>query len=223
MTANRILLLGGLWLDASAWDGVVADLGNAVAVTLPGQGDGNTSATLDDQVAAVLAAVDAEPGPVVVAGHSGSCSLAWMAADARPEKVAKVVMIGGFPWADGQQYFPFIPPSDGAVRFPGWEAFEGPESADIDADTRAAFAAKAIPVPEGVTGATVRLGDDRRFDVPVVVICPEFSPEQARGWIDGGDMPELARAKHVELVDIDSGHWPMLTRPAALARILAKV
>ncbi|MBO3743124.1 alpha/beta fold hydrolase [Actinoplanes flavus] len=230
MTTNRILLLGGLWLDASAWDGVVAHLGradaarrDAVAVTLPGQGDGNTSATLDDQLAAVLAAVDAEPGPVVVVGHSGSCSLAWMTADARPEKVAKVVLIGGFPWADGQQYFPFIPPTDGAVRFPGWEAFEGPDSADIDEQTRAAFAAAAIPVPEGVTGATVRLSDDRRFDVPIVVVCPEFSREQARGWIDSGDAPEVARAKHVELVDIDSGHWPMLTRPAELARILAQV
>jgi pimeloyl-ACP methyl ester carboxylesterase len=34
-------------------------------------------------------------------------------------------------------------------------------------------------------------------------------------------VPELAKAKHVELVDIDSGHWPMVTRPAELARLLA--
>jgi hypothetical protein len=33
-----------------------------VLVTLPGQGDGNTSATLADQSAAVVAAVDAAAG-----------------------------------------------------------------------------------------------------------------------------------------------------------------
>jgi pimeloyl-ACP methyl ester carboxylesterase len=36
-------------------------------------------------------------------------------------------------------------------------------------------------------------------------------------------VPELAPAKHVDFVDIDSGHWPMITQPAELARILAAV
>jgi len=67
----------------------------------------------------------------------------------------------------------------------------------------------------------VRPTDERRFDVPVVVVCPEFTPAQAREWIAAGDVPELARAKHVEFVDLDSGHWPMLSRPAELARVLA--
>ena len=53
-----ILLIGGLWLDASAWDEVVPALEGLghrpVPLTLPGQGDGAASATLDDQVAAVL-------------------------------------------------------------------------------------------------------------------------------------------------------------------------
>jgi pimeloyl-ACP methyl ester carboxylesterase len=55
----------------------------------------------------------------------------------------------------------------------------------------------------------------------VLVVCPEFTPDQAKAWIAGGETPELARAKHVDLVDIDSGHWPMFTRPAELARLLA--
>jgi pimeloyl-ACP methyl ester carboxylesterase len=67
----------------------------------------------------------------------------------------------------------------------------------------------------------VRLTDERRYDVPVVAVCPEFSPAQAREWIDDGDVPELAKAKHLDLVDLDSGHWPMFTRPAELARLLA--
>ena len=39
--------------------------------------------------------------------------------------------------------------------------------------------------------------------------------------LDAGDLPELAKARKVDLVDIDSGHWPMLSRPVELARILA--
>ena len=41
--------------------------------------------------------------------------------------------------------------------------------------------------------------------------------------IGAGDVPGLARAKHVEYVDIDSGHWPMFSQPAELARLIASV
>ncbi|GHJ48332.1 esterase [Catellatospora sp. TT07R-123] len=220
-----ILLIAGLWLDGSAWDDVVpalTGLGHRpVPVTLPGQGDGTSSATLGDQVAAVVAAVDAASGPCLVVGHSAACSLAWLAADARPERVAKAALIGGFPNGDGQPYAPFFEVVDGVMPFPGWEPFEGPDAVDLDAQTRAAIAAAAVPVPEGVAKGLVRLADPRRFDVPVVVICPEFTPAQAQEWIAAGDVPELAQAKHVEFVDIDSGHWPMFTRPAELAAMLA--
>ncbi len=218
------MLIGGLWLDASAWDAVVAEIGgrghDAVPVALPGQGDGNTSATLADQVAAVLAAADAAPGPVVLVGHSAAGTLAWLAADARPDKVAKVVLIGGWPSPEGDKYADFFPPENGVMAFPGWAPFEGPDAADLDEAARRAFAARAVPVPEGVSRAVVHYTDERRYDIPVVLVCPEFTPAQAREWVDAGDLPELARIKQLDLVDIDSGHWPMLTKPAELARVL---
>ena len=68
----------------------------------------------------------------------------------------------------------------------------------------------------------IRLADQRRYDVPVVLVCPEFSPGQAKEWIDQGEIPELAKAKSVSFIDIDSGHWPMITAPAELARILSR-
>lgn len=226
MTTDQIVLVGGLWLDASAWTGVAAELAKldrrAVPVTLPGQGDGNTSATLADQVTAVLAAVDAAPGGSVVVGHSAACTLAWVAADARPDRVVKVVLIGGMPAGDGQTYADYFEITDGVMPFPGWEPFAGADSVDLDEPARRAFAAAAVPVPEGVATGVVRLSDERRFDVPVVMVCPEFTPAQARAWIAAGEVPELARVKRLDLVDIDSGHWPMLTRPAELARILAE-
>ncbi len=216
-----ILLIGGLWLDGSAWDDVAASLRSLghrpVPLTLPAE----PSATLDDQLTAVLAAVDAASGRPMVVGHSAACTLAWLAADARPDRVSKVVLIGGFPSSDGRLYADFFEIRNGVMRFPGWDAFEGPDSADLDSKTRDAIDAAAIPVPEGVAKGIVRLTDSRRFEVPTVVVCPEFSPAQAKEWIDNGDVPELARAKHVDFVDIDSGHWPMHTKPVELAQILA--
>src|SRR5919112_1516096 len=221
----EILLIAGLWLDGSVWNDVAAELErlghHPVPLTLPGQGDGSASATLDDQVAAVLAAVDAAPGRPMVVGHSAASTLAWLAADARPEKVAKVVLIGGFPSSGGEHYAGLFRGTGGVMAFPGWGSFEGADSADLDEEARRTFESAVIPVPEGVAKGVVRLTDDRRFDVPVVLVCPEFSPAPAREWIDASEIPELARAKHVDLVDIDSGHWPMITRPAELARLLA--
>ena len=223
----EILLIAGLWLDVSAWDDVMPrlrDLGHQpVALLLPGQGVPPATATLDDQHAAVVAAVDNGAGPVVVVGHSAASTLAWMAADARPDKVARVAMIGGFPSGDGTAYADFFPLVDGVVPFPGWEPFDGADSADLDEPQRAAIEARAIAVPGGVAKGTVHLGDERRFDVPVTLICPEFSPAQAKEWIDGGEIPELAQARHVDYVDIDSGHWPMFTRPTELADLLDRV
>jgi len=35
-------------------------------------------------------------------------------------------------------------------------------------------------------------------------------------------VPELAKSKNVSFVNIDSGHWPMISAPADLARLLAQ-
>jgi pimeloyl-ACP methyl ester carboxylesterase len=219
-----IVLVAGLWLDGSAWDHLVPrleELGHRpVPVTLPGQGDGVVTATLDDQRNAVLAAVDAAEGPAVVVGHSAACGLAWLAADARPEKVSRVVLIGGFPPADGETYADVFESDHGVVPFPGWAPFEGPDAADLDEDARRRIAASMVPVPEGVTKGVIRLRDERRYDVPVLLVCPEFTPAQAQEWIDSGDLPELAKARRVDMVDLDSGHWPMFSRPAELAAVL---
>jgi pimeloyl-ACP methyl ester carboxylesterase len=108
------------------------------------------------------------------------------------------------------------------MPFPGWAPFEGADSADLDEAAKRRIASRAVSVPEGVSKGTVQLHDEGRYDVPVVLVCPEFTPDQAREWISAGEVPELAKAKHLELVDIDSGHWPMFTRPDELARVLAE-
>src|SRR4051794_41787456 len=125
-----ILLIAGLWLDGSAWDDVVPALTalghRPVPLTLPGQGDGSPSATLDDQVSAVLAAVDSSPGKPMVVGHSAACTLAWLAADARPERVARTVLIGGFPPAGGERDAPLFQGGARAVPLPPRGPLRGP-------------------------------------------------------------------------------------------------
>ena len=82
---SDLVLIGGLWLDEHAWDAVVpllAERGHrGVPVALPADPD----TTLEEQVTAVLAVVDASIAagerPIVV-GHSAACTLAWLVADA---------------------------------------------------------------------------------------------------------------------------------------------
>src|SRR3954466_13982619 len=67
-----IILIAGLWLDGSAWDDVVPalrDLGHRpVPLAACRQGTGPASATLDDQVTAVLAATWRDPAAALPRG-----------------------------------------------------------------------------------------------------------------------------------------------------------
>lgn len=218
-----VILIAGLWLRAPVWDETAAALTGLghrpVKLALPGVDHGSQTATLEDQVAAVLQAVDASDRPWVV-GHSAAASLAWIAADRRPSAVGRVVLIGGFPAQDGSNYADFFEPENGVMPFPGWEEFAGPDSADLDLAARERMDREFVPVSEGVSRGIVRLVDERRFGVPVTVVCPEFSAEDAKAWLAAGEIPELGKARDLSFVDIDSGHWPMITRSAELARLI---
>ena len=223
----RLLLIPGFWFSGDLW-GEVPELLAAEheldvdVATLAGQGDGDAEATLDDQLAGLLEIVDEEAGPLVVVGHSAAATLAWLVADRRPERVNGVVLIGGMPATAGSAYAWFAEVVDGAAPFPGWEAFDESEIGDIAPADLERLASEAVAVPAGVAEAPVEYRDERRRDAPTLLVCPEFSPEQAREWIDGGDVPELAAARRLELVDLDAGHWPMVSAPSALAEVLAE-
>lgn len=226
-SGKDIVLIGGLWLPPTVWDATASALraaGHHVqAVTLPGQGDDNANATLDDQLTAVLEAIDSASGAPLVVGHSAACTLAWLAADRRPAAVSSVALIGGFPSTDGEQYAAFFDSVDGAMPFPGWEPFAGPDSDDLSEEQKQALENQAIPVPDGVSRAEVHYTDTARHGVRTVLICPEFTPDQAREWIAAGDVPELAATSHVDYVDLPTGHWPMVSAPTALAEAIGSI
>jgi uncharacterized damage-inducible protein DinB len=183
--------------------------------------------TLRDQVNAVVAAIDAiDPaeGKVVLAGHSAGSGIAYAALDARPDRVAHAVYIGGFPTPDGGTIADAFPAENGEVPLPDWSAFEEGDLAGLDEATRAAFRARAVPVPERVIGDPQQLTDERRYDVPVTVICTEFTSAMLRSWIEAGAPPvqEFATIRQVEYIDLPTGHWPQFTRPEDLGQAILR-
>jgi pimeloyl-ACP methyl ester carboxylesterase len=97
----NIILIPGFWLDASSWDEVIPALrqaGHRVhALTLPGMESKDadrSQITLRDHIDAVVEVIDSvDPanGKVVLVGHSGGGAIAHAAADARTDRVARVV------------------------------------------------------------------------------------------------------------------------------------
>jgi pimeloyl-ACP methyl ester carboxylesterase len=231
-----IILIPGFWLDASSWDDVVPALERAGhrthALTLPGMesraGD-RSSITLRDHIDAVVRVIDSlgpAGGGVVLVGHSGGGAVAHGAADARPERVARVVYVDSMPLGEGGLINDEYPAENGEIPLPGWPLFEEEDLTDLGDDLRAAFRARAIPTPEHVATDRQRLSDERRYDVPVTVIACEFSSAMLRQWMeqDHPAVRELARIRDVGYIDLPTGHWPQFTRPADLGEaILASI
>jgi pimeloyl-ACP methyl ester carboxylesterase len=223
-----IILIPGLWLNASSWDAVVPRLEAAGhrprPLTLPGmesKGADRVGISVEDHVAAIVSALDEENQPALLVGHSAGSGLAWAAVDARPDRVARVVYVGGFPGSDGDPLLNGLPAEDGEVAMPDWkEMGEEANVVDFEPEQLERFYADAIPVPEAVITTPIKLSDERRYAVPATAICPEYTAADLREWMDGGHLPELARTTDLDLVDLPGGHWPQLTQPNALAAAL---
>ncbi len=223
-----IVLVPGLWLNATTWDRVTPALetvGHRThALTLPGmesKKSDRAGITLEDHVAAVVSAIDVADGPVLLVGHSAGCGIAHLALDARAERVAHVVHIGGFPPADGDELLRGLEAVDGEVAMPDWVAMgEAANVIGFSEEELAGFYEAAVPVPEGVLSGVVRLKDPRRYAVPVTMVCPEYTADDLREWVADGDVPELAAMSEVTYVDVPTGHWPQLTRPDDVAKAI---
>jgi pimeloyl-ACP methyl ester carboxylesterase len=225
----EIVLVPGFWLDASSWEKVTPALvraGHAVhPLTLPGLESVNADRSrigLRDHVNAVIAAVRELSGPVVLVGHSGGGAIIHGVVDAVPDRITRAIYVDSGPLGDGQAINDELPVENDEVPLPAWEEFEEADLTDLTEELRADFRARAIPEPYAVTSDAQRLSDERRYDVPVTVICCEFPVTEMLEWVAAGHpfVAELARISDVEYVDLPTGHWPQFTRPADLGDVI---
>jgi pimeloyl-ACP methyl ester carboxylesterase len=225
----ELILIPGFWLDGSSWDEVTPALeaaGHHVqALTLPGLESAEADRSdigLTDHVDAVVDAVDAVDEPVVLVGHSGGGSIAHAVADARPDRVARVVFVDAGPQGTGQAINDQLPIVDDEIPLPAWSLFDDEELVDLDDRRRDAFRARSLPEPVGVAYDRFALTDDRRYEVPATIVCCALQSAQLREWIaqDSPYVAELAAMRDVTYVDLPTGHWPQLTKPKELAQAI---
>jgi len=223
-----IILIPGLWLDASSWDAVTPALEAAghTVHTVPSPGLGvpapqSSDIGIADWVDAVVAQIDAIEGPVVIVGHSGGGNVAWGAADARPDRVTRVIFVDTVPPPSGQGISEFEV-VDGVIPFPGWDSFDEPEVFDLDERARADATAHTASVAAKVPTDPLVLHDERRHQVPVTLLMGGMSEEELRGmlqqwapWAEAFDAIDDA-----EIIKLGTGHWPQFTRPAALSEAI---
>ncbi len=191
-----IILIPGLWLHGSSWNAVIPALegaGNRVrALTLPG-----------------MESKDADRSSITLADHVDAVVSAIENADGPVLLVGHSAGSGiGHAAVDAR---------------PDWaDVGEEANVADFDEELLARFYDDAIPAPEQVLTTPLRLRDERRYVVPVTAVCPEYTAAELRGWVAAGEEPvsELARIRDVEYVDLPGGHWPQLTQPDKLARVI---
>lgn len=228
----QLILIPGFWLDGASWDEVAAPLRDAGytvhALTLPGKESRDADRSgigLRDHVNAVITVVDSLPPGVVLVGHSGGGAIAHAVVDARPEAVARVIYVDSIPLGDGDVINDGLPVVNGEVPLPDWSVFDDADLIDLTDELRERFLGIAVPEPLGVTSDKQVLGDERRFDVPVTVICCEFTSGAMVEWLEAMHpyVAELGRLSSVELVDLPTGHWPQLTKPNELAAAILAI
>ncbi len=226
-----VLLIAGHWLGAWAWDEVADHLTTAgfraIPMTLPGLDERDahrTARTLDDQVAAIETVVAAEDRPVVVVAHSGANAPVSVVLDRRADLVRQVVWVDSGPVAPGTVFAPDLPAEVDELPLPPFDALAAQASLEgLSSEILQRFRERAVPEPGPVLRAPVELTNDARLRVPTTLVCCS---------LPGARVAELARAGHpmfaevasleqAEFVDLPTGHWPMWSRPAELATLIA--
>lgn len=223
-----IILVPGFWLGAWAWDDVTAVLHadgyNVRALTLPGLESTDTDRSaikLSDHVDVICDAVEAVGGPVVLAVHSAAAISGYVVSDRIPERIAAMVYVDTFPAKDAMN-----PDFDGVeMPLPSWEELDEADIRGMSDEHRNLLRQRAVPEPGGAVREAPVLTNDRRLDVPSIVVCTSHTSDEMKSfikeeyaWIGG-----LAELHDVKYIDLPTHHWPMWSRPKELAAVLGDV
>lgn len=177
---------------------------------------------------------DHELHGVTLVGHSGANMAVTGAADRIPDRVSRLVYVDSGPMPSGMASADFHGPRarqellDRAVASDdGWLIPVPPFDAAADPVNLAGLADEQLALlrsrgtPQPSSTATQPLDrPDPRPAVPASVIATTFTPEQGRALAESGN-PVFAEMAGIELHHLPTGHWPMFSRPAELAGLLA--
>ena len=230
----NLVLVHGAWHDGTCWDGVRAALeaaGHGVHTpTLAGHGaDADPAATHADCVRSVVDCIAGQSlEDVVLLGHSFGGTVIQKAAEAVPERLARLVFVNAFVLRDGESLTDTLPAEyarvfeqsarardDGRMLLP-FEVFRDTFIGDADLQTARRVYAGLRPIPLALMTTPVQLKRFSRLPVPRSYLnCTEdiAFPPQAGGWHPGMS----TRLGVYRLVQMPGSHESMYTRPAELA------
>ncbi|MEU5062374.1 alpha/beta fold hydrolase [Streptomyces sp. NPDC001939] len=225
---TEYVLVAGAWLGAWAWDDVVPELRaaghGAHAVTLSGVADKQgVPAGQKTHVQDIVDEVERLGlRDVVLVGHSYSGIPVGQAAERIGDRLKRVVFVDSNVPADGESFVsgwwqgPAALEAVLAANDGHWPPLTAPEceGQGLDDAQVARFVGGSTPHP----GASL--------SEPAVLSRPagELPATYIKCLLDGpeptDDVVELLRGENWRLREMDTGHWPMFSRPEALARIL---
>ncbi|MFB6888274.1 alpha/beta fold hydrolase [Kitasatospora sp. NPDC056327] len=242
---STFVLVPGFWLGGWAWDAVAEPLraaGHTVhAVTLPGlaerAGEAGPGTGAEAHIADLTDLLVREDlRDVVLVAHSGGSIAVTGAADRVPERIRRVVWVDSGPIADGVAIADLWDPAyrtalenslvDGwRLPMPSWEvlASGGADAAGIDEAGLARIRERASDQPGLTLTEPVRLTGGAE-KLPKGLVSCSIPLAQVREMIAAGH-PYFAAlgGPEWELREVPTGHWPMFSRPAETAAVLAEL
>lgn len=248
---TTFVLVPGAWLGGWAWRAVTAQLRDngheAFPVTLTGLDEwahlAGRGVDLETHIADVESLIAYEDlHDVVLVGHSYAGIVVEAVADRIPDRIAAVVYLDTGPLPDGWSMLDFVPPAERArlermvdevgdgwrLPFPGVDHLGALSAvADFDEATRDALTRRAVAQPFGTYRQPIRLTREFSGEYErVAIVAGGFGmpAAQLRAIIASGAGAFAAMTgPDWRFVDLDSGHWPMLTAPDRLATLLEDI
>lgn len=224
------VLVPGAWLGAWVWKTTVPHLeaqGHATyPVTLTGMGERSHLASSDpgmeigiQDVLNVIRYNDLDG--FVLVGHSFAGKVAAAVADRAHDKVKKVIYLDAFrpdkvktPQGGFDPSAEFGPPPPGTNSFPLTETVVDTIGKDVVGDNRKWLMSKATPWPAKYAKDPITLGEGIDRVKSAYVFCT----------LAGDPVDEIIAGKWGKLEGpyklMETGHWPMITKPQELAEDL---
>ena len=224
---TRFVLVPGAWLGGWAWKEVAAILeekgGKAYPVTLTGMGERVHLATedvgMETAIRDVLNLIKYNDlDDIVLVGHSFAGKVAAAVADRAHGSVRKVVYVDAFrpeivrePQGGFDPTREFGPMPQGGNAVPLTEEIIDRIGKDVVGERRKWMLSKATPWPIKLAKDTITLSENYDPAKETYVFCT----------LSGDPVDEIVAGKWGKLYGphriMETGHWPMITKPDELA------